>query len=57
MPSVSLRFKHKLLRADYEAGKLTFSADGESWEEVVDFVVGCDGAYSKVREQLMRAVR
>lgn len=57
MPQVTLQFDQKLTRIDFEAGRLTTMNGEATQDQDVDFIVGCDGAYSKVREQLMRAVR
>jgi kynurenine 3-monooxygenase len=59
LPNVKIRFRHKLLRADFDGKKLEFQVDGgrETLKADADFVVGADGAFSKVREQMMRIVR
>lgn len=51
-----LRFGHKLLRADFDARTLVFEANGEQRTVQADFVVGADGAHSRVRDQLMRKI-
>jgi len=53
---LQLRFGHKLLRADFDARTRVFEVDGERRTVRADFVVGADGAHSRVREQLMRKI-
>lgn len=58
MSDVELFFDHKLVSANFDSGKLVFStADKAEVTRHADLTIGCDGAYSKVREQLMRATR
>lgn len=57
-PNVRLHFKHKLLRADFDGRRLIFEREnGERAEVDADLTIGADGAYSKVREQMMRVMR
>lgn len=54
-PNVSTYFEHKLLDADFDTGKLVFKrGDGSTTEVTVDLIVGCDGAFSVVRRQMMK---
>jgi kynurenine 3-monooxygenase len=60
LPNVQIRFQHKMLRADFDGKKLVFQVDGAGKETKTvdaDFVVGADGAFSKVRDQMMRVAR
>ncbi|XP_047494501.1 kynurenine 3-monooxygenase-like [Penaeus chinensis] len=55
-PNVTIHFHHKLLTADLERGKVTF-LDTMSQDEVTvdaDLTIGCDGAYSNMRKQMMK---
>ncbi|XP_063608709.1 kynurenine 3-monooxygenase-like [Penaeus indicus] len=55
-PNVTIHFHHKLLSADLERGKVTF-LDTMSQDEVTvdaDLTIGCDGAYSNMRKQMMK---
>ena len=57
-PKVSIHFQHKLTKIDFDTMTLTFEdSSGPTPAEVVvrhDFIFGCDGAYSTVREQMKR---
>jgi len=45
-------------KCDFDQKQITFKKkDGSTKTVHADIVIGCDGAYSKVRTQLMRAVR
>ncbi|MGE4619007.1 MAG: NAD(P)/FAD-dependent oxidoreductase [Planctomycetota bacterium] len=52
---VSLHFHRRCIGVDAEAGSVTFVDDrsGEKFEASGDLVIGSDGAYSAVRQQLM----
>ena len=53
-PNVSIHFKSRLIQADLEEKRLTFS-DGDGRREIeTGFIFGCDGAHSTVRRQMMR---
>ncbi|KAL9957905.1 hypothetical protein ACROYT_G034860 [Oculina patagonica] len=58
-PGVGLHFEHKLIAADLEKGHLTFKCSGsdQKLEVDADLVLGCDGAYSAVRRELMKRPR
>ena len=57
-PNVSIYFQHKLTKIDFNTMTLTFvDSSGSTPKEVMvrhDFIFGCDGAYSTVREQMER---
>ncbi|KAL1122309.1 hypothetical protein AAG570_003714 [Ranatra chinensis] len=55
-PNVHLNFEHKLVRADFDRGKLTFKcADKEALKDVhADLIVGADGAFSAVRNCMLK---
>ena len=57
-PNVSVHFQSRLKQVDLEEKKLILinKASGKEMEEEVqtDFIFGCDGAYSTVRQQMMR---
>lgn len=60
LPNVALHFEHAIQSCDFDQKTLVFKkmAEGGSLLTVkADLIVGTDGAYSKVRSQLMRAVR
>ncbi|CAG0882078.1 unnamed protein product [Cyprideis torosa] len=52
-------FRHKLLHGDLEEGKLTLLNMDQNQEFRVetDLIIGCDGAYSAVRRQMMKRSR
>lgn len=53
--NVTLHFEHKMLDCDFDEGKLVFQkGDGSTTEVTVDLIVGCDGAFSVVRRQMMK---
>ncbi|XP_064091379.1 kynurenine 3-monooxygenase-like [Macrobrachium nipponense] len=55
-PNVKVHFNHKLLSAELDKGAMTF-LDTSTNEEVkakADLVIGCDGAYSNLRKQMMK---
>lgn len=54
MDRVTTHFNMKLSKAQFDQGLLTF-ANGQ--EVKTDLVVGTDGAYSKVRQEMMRVTR
>lgn len=55
--NVKIVYNHKLLRCNTDTGDLKF--ENTETKEVIDaesdFIVGCDGAYSVVRQSLMKA--
>merc|ERR1712198_370111 len=59
--NITYHFNHKLVKADLDSPKLTFSrTDMPSAEQVVaepDLVIGCDGAYSTIRKEMMKRPR
>lgn len=57
LPAVKLHFRHKLQRANFDKGHLLFDVSGQTKEHSAKLVVGADGSYSKVRDQMMRVVR
>lgn len=57
LDGVKLHFDHKLQRAHLDKGHLVFNVGTKTAEASADLVVGCDGAYSKVRHQMQRCVR
>ncbi|KAL1923369.1 uncharacterized protein VTP21DRAFT_8349 [Calcarisporiella thermophila] len=59
MENVQLHFEHTLKRCDFDAGKAEFEIGdtGERLAVNADLIIGADGAYSSVRNQLMRVIR
>jgi kynurenine 3-monooxygenase len=57
--SITLKFSHKLIAADFDGKALTFQHVGtpEPLKVKYDLCIGADGSYSTVRRQLMRVVR
>ena len=57
-PNVTIYFQHKLTNIDFNTMTLTFlNSSGPTPKEVMvrhDFIFGCDGAYSTVREHMKR---
>merc|ERR1711973_610442 len=57
--NITFHFKHKLLKADLDNARLVFeNQEGKSEVTVQsDLVIGCDGAYSAVRKEMMKKPR
>lgn len=54
-PNLTLHFEHKLKDCDFDAGKATFlKKDGSVETVTADLIVGCDGAFSALRQQMMK---
>ncbi|XP_063884132.1 kynurenine 3-monooxygenase-like [Scylla paramamosain] len=55
-PNVTIHFNHKLEACDLERGEMTFTntATGERVSTRADLMIGCDGAYSNVRKQMLK---
>ncbi|GAV03105.1 hypothetical protein RvY_13585 [Ramazzottius varieornatus] len=52
---VTLHFHHKLIKVDLYSGAMKFvTEDGSTVERSADLVMGCDGAYSAVRQAMMK---
>ncbi|KAI8332878.1 kynurenine 3-monooxygenase-like protein [Chlamydoabsidia padenii] len=58
-PNVTIYFEHKLDRIDFESGWMEFlqGPDKIIVNSHADLIIGADGAYSKVRAQMMRTIR
>ena len=57
---ITLHFEHELTQADFESQTLTFTKEDGSGEAVIckaKFIIGCDGAFSIVRQQMMRRAK
>ncbi|KFM79392.1 Kynurenine 3-monooxygenase, partial [Stegodyphus mimosarum] len=51
-------FKHKFLDCDFKEGKYkVLEPDGLVQEDKADLLIGCDGAYSAVRRQMLKKPR
>ncbi|XP_031570414.1 kynurenine 3-monooxygenase-like [Actinia tenebrosa] len=55
--NVDHHFEHKLVHTDLENGRVTCSWDDTKVEINADLIVGCDGAYSTIRKEMMRKPR
>ncbi|KAG8173781.1 hypothetical protein JTE90_005786 [Oedothorax gibbosus] len=56
--NVEVHFKSKFLDCDLKSGKYKVrSVDGETKEESSDLLIGCDGAFSGVRRQMLKMPR
>eukprot|EP00088_Acartia_fossae_P015834 TRINITY_DN18778_c0_g1_i1.p1 TRINITY_DN18778_c0_g1~~TRINITY_DN18778_c0_g1_i1.p1 ORF type:complete len:473 (+),score=142.57 TRINITY_DN18778_c0_g1_i1:30-1448(+) len=60
--NITYHFNHKLVKVDLDKPELTFTrteptADDEKVVVNPDLVIGCDGAYSAVRKEMMRKPR
>lgn len=55
-PNIHLHFNHKLQQANLDEGSLRFvdPLTKETTEKQADLVVGCDGAYSAVRKEVIK---
>ncbi|XP_013410260.1 kynurenine 3-monooxygenase isoform X2 [Lingula anatina] len=57
-PGVRLHFSHKLVSCNVDTGEMHFKdASGKDLHTRSDLIVGCDGAYSAVRQQMMKSMR
>ena len=57
-PNVNIYFEHKCLDVDLDSGTTTFeTSDGKVVDIKADYVIGADGAFSAVRNKMMRAGR
>merc|ERR1712032_434457 len=61
---ISYHFSHKLIKAELDLPRLTFENRGEGVAEedkvvvvTPDLVIGCDGAYSTIRKEMMKRPR
>ncbi|XP_065655963.1 kynurenine 3-monooxygenase [Hydra vulgaris] len=55
--NISYHFQSKFVSSDFDQGKITFEKNGELSELYADLIVGCDGAYSAVRQHLLKTTR
>ncbi|XP_076064876.1 kynurenine 3-monooxygenase cn [Oratosquilla oratoria] len=55
-PNVHIHFQHKVVGADLDNGRMTFERldTKETIHAEADLIIGCDGAYSNIRKQMMR---
>ncbi|XP_022092444.1 kynurenine 3-monooxygenase-like isoform X2 [Acanthaster planci] len=57
-PNIRLHFSHKMAQADFDSGVIFFTdKDGSKVKACPDLTIGCDGAYSTTRRQMMRCGR
>ncbi len=57
-PDVHLFFNHKCVDIDFKSGETTFiNENGETLVQKADFVLGSDGAFSRVRLRMMKSGR
>ena len=57
IPEISVNFQHKLIEADLDKKKLRFLTSDAKVVDVADgfnFIFGCDGTHSIIRQQMMR---
>ncbi|XP_076463715.1 kynurenine 3-monooxygenase-like [Babylonia areolata] len=52
--NVKTHFNHKVVRCDFQAGEIVFLHEGQEVKKTVDLIVGADGAFSAVRQQMMK---
>jgi len=53
--NITYHFNHKLLKADLDKPQLTFQKkDGTTIIENPDIIIGCDGAFSAVRREMLK---
>ncbi|KAK3595984.1 hypothetical protein CHS0354_032499 [Potamilus streckersoni] len=54
-PDITVHFEHKLVNCDFNTGEIVLKrSDGTIVKDVVDAIIGCDGAFSAVRNQIMK---
>ncbi|GFY38223.1 kynurenine 3-monooxygenase [Trichonephila inaurata madagascariensis] len=57
-PNIQFFYKHKFLRCCFKTGKYQVQGpDGNVIDDSADLLIGCDGAHSAVREQMMNTSR
>ncbi|GBM77103.1 Kynurenine 3-monooxygenase [Araneus ventricosus] len=57
-PNVDIFFNYKFINFDFKTNKFeTKGPDGEIEDNSADLLIGCDGAYSAVRKQMLRTPR
>ncbi|GFT15666.1 kynurenine 3-monooxygenase [Nephila pilipes] len=57
-PNVQFFYKHKFLNCCFKTGKYQVQGlDGKVIEDSTDLLIGCDGAYSAVRQQMVKMSR
>ncbi|GFX16923.1 kynurenine 3-monooxygenase [Trichonephila clavipes] len=57
-PNIKIFFKHKFLSSCFKTGKYQIQGpDGELIEGTADLLIGCDGAYSSIRQQMIKMPR
>ncbi|KAH3852341.1 kynurenine 3-monooxygenase-like [Dreissena polymorpha] len=55
VPNVTMHFEHKVMECDFDKGTVSFRKnDGSVVTATADLIVGCDGAFSGVRQQIMK---
>ncbi|XP_076464789.1 kynurenine 3-monooxygenase-like [Babylonia areolata] len=52
--NVKTHFNHKVVRCDFQAGEVVFLHEGKEVTKTVDLIIGADGAFSAVRQQMMK---
>ncbi|ORZ12325.1 hypothetical protein BCR42DRAFT_331704 [Absidia repens] len=59
LANVDIHFEHELYQADFGKGSMVFLQGDDKIKvtKEADFIVGADGAYSKMRAQMMRKIR
>ncbi|XP_050404487.1 kynurenine 3-monooxygenase [Patella vulgata] len=56
--NIEFVFEHKLVRCNFESGQAEFEGPDKSIKtETADLFIGCDGAFSSLRNLMMRATR
>ncbi|XP_005188842.1 kynurenine 3-monooxygenase [Musca domestica] len=58
-PNIQYHFRHKLKSANLQEGSMRFQCDYEEQqleEATADLIVGCDGAFSAVRQQMSKTL-
>ncbi|KAJ3043069.1 kynurenine 3-monooxygenase, mitochondrial precursor [Rhizophlyctis rosea] len=57
LPNVKLHFEHEMTQCDFDSKTVSFmKIDGTKVTAKADLIIGADGAYSRVRQQMMRKV-
>ncbi|XP_054158816.1 kynurenine 3-monooxygenase-like [Oppia nitens] len=58
--NISVNFRHKLVGANLDEGKMTFLLDDDKQRQrhqKADIIIGCDGAFSSVRRAMVKLIR
>ena len=56
-PNINYHFQSKFVSSDFDQGRITIEKNGEQSDHYTDLIIGCDGAYSAIRQQLLKTTK